>query len=203
LLVGASVVYHANARDGKTIGRLCQQHGCTIFVSTSDLLPIYLAECTPGDFASIRLLWYGGEMLPPELAQSFQEKFDVLPLLGYGQTELSPAATLNVPDKDLDGFRQVGNQIGTIGQPLPGVAAQIVDPVTFASLPPGQTGILLFFGANVMVGYFNDAAATEQAIHDSWFITGILATMNEDGFITLGSKRTSRQENDAAAREIA
>ena len=191
LLVGASVVYHASARDGKTIGQLCQQHGCTIFVSTPNLLPIYLAECTPGDFASIRLLWCGGTVLPPELAQSFQEKFKILPLLGYGQTELSPAATLNVPDKDLDGFRQVGNQIGTIGQPLPGVASRIVDPVTFASLPPGQAGILLFFGANVMVGYFNDAAATEQAIRDNWFITGILATMNEDGFITLRSKRPS------------
>jgi acyl-[acyl-carrier-protein]-phospholipid O-acyltransferase/long-chain-fatty-acid--[acyl-carrier-protein] ligase len=191
LLVGASVVYHASARDGKTIGRLCQQHGFTIFLSTSDLLPIYLAECTPGDFASIRLLWCGGEVLPPELAQGFQEKFKIVPLLGYGQTELSPAATLNVPDKDLDGFRQVGNQIGTIGQPLPGVAARIVDPVTFASLPPGQTGVLLFFGANVMVGYFNDAAATGQAIRDNWFITGILATMNDDGFITFRPNHTS------------
>jgi acyl-[acyl-carrier-protein]-phospholipid O-acyltransferase/long-chain-fatty-acid--[acyl-carrier-protein] ligase len=187
LLVGASVVYHPSARDGKTIGRLCQQHGCTIFLSTSDLLPIYVAECSQDDFASVRLLWCGGEVLPAELAQSFQEKFKILPLLGYGQTELSPAATLNVPDKDLDGFRQVGNQIGTIGQPLPGVAARIVEPATFESLPPDKAGLLLFYGANVMVGYFNDLAATDMVIRDNWFITDLVATMNEDGFITLAS----------------
>ena len=185
LQIGASVVYHADPRDGKTVGDLCKQHGCTIFLSTPELLPNYLAACAPGDFASLRFLWCGGESLSPELAQEFLEKQNVLLLLGYGQTELSPAATLNVPDKDLDGFRQVGNRPGTIGQPLPGVAARIVDPATFTPLPPGQAGLLLFYGANVMAGYLGDPTATAQAIRDGWFFTGETAALDEDRFITL------------------
>jgi acyl-[acyl-carrier-protein]-phospholipid O-acyltransferase/long-chain-fatty-acid--[acyl-carrier-protein] ligase len=167
-------------------------------LSRPELLPLYQSECERTDFASIRMIWCGGETLPPELAQSFQEKFGVLPLLGYGQPELSPVATLNVPDKDLDRFRQVGHEAGTIGQPIPGVAARIVDPATFAPLPPGQSGLLLFFGANIMAGYLNDATATRQAICDGWFITGRHATMNDDGFITLSPNCEPRREPDAA-----
>jgi acyl-[acyl-carrier-protein]-phospholipid O-acyltransferase/long-chain-fatty-acid--[acyl-carrier-protein] ligase len=203
LLVGASVVYQDDADDGKATGRICRQHACTILLSRPELLSDYLSECEMGDFASIRLIWCGGKSLPAELCRSFQERFGVSPLLGYGQTELSPVATLNVPDKDLDGFRQIGHQTGTIGQPIPGVAARVVDPVTLEPSPPGQRARLMFYGANVMAGYLDDPAATKRAIRDNWFDTGLAATINDDGFIILQLNDEARSEPAAADASVA
>jgi acyl-[acyl-carrier-protein]-phospholipid O-acyltransferase/long-chain-fatty-acid--[acyl-carrier-protein] ligase len=191
LQVGASVVYHADPRQSRDIGELCRKHACTIFLATPTFLRLCLRRCEPGDFATLRFLWCGAEKLPPSLAQEFQEKLQVLPMEGYGCTELSPVAVVNVPDQDLDGFRQIGNKPGTIGQPLPGVAARVVDPETFAPLPPGQEGLLLIYGANVMAGYLGREQATREVIRDGWYVTGDIAKMDEDGFLTL-TDRLSR-----------
>jgi acyl-[acyl-carrier-protein]-phospholipid O-acyltransferase/long-chain-fatty-acid--[acyl-carrier-protein] ligase len=191
LQVGASTVYHADPRQSREIGELCRKYKCTIFLATPTFLRLCLRRCQPGDFDSLRFLWCGAEKLPPALAKEFQEKFHVLPMEGYGATELSPTAVVNVPDRDLDGFRQVGNKPGTIGQPLPGVAARVVDPDTFAPLPAGKEGLLLIYGANVMAGYLGRPEATKEVIRDGWYVTGDIARMDEDGFLTL-TDRLSR-----------
>jgi acyl-[acyl-carrier-protein]-phospholipid O-acyltransferase / long-chain-fatty-acid--[acyl-carrier-protein] ligase len=185
LQVGASVVFHADPRQSREIGKLCRQHRCTIFLATPTFLRMCLKRCEPGDFDSLRFLWCGAEKLPPALAKEFQDTFHIGPMEGYGCTELSPAAVVNVPDKDLDGFRQVGNKPGTIGQPLPGVAARIVDPETFTPLPVGREGLLLIYGANVMAGYLNRPEATRDVIRDGWYVTGDIAKTDEDGFLTI------------------
>ena len=185
LQVGASVVYYPDPRQGKEIGELCRKHGCTIVLTTPTFLRFYLRRCERGDFDSARILMCGAEKLPPALAKDFQEKLGALPLEGYGCTELSPAACANVPDKDMEGFRQIGNRSGTIGQPLPGVAAKIVDPDTFEPIPAGEEGLLLIYGANVMVGYLGRPDLTANAIRDGWYITGDMAKLDEDGFITI------------------
>jgi acyl-[acyl-carrier-protein]-phospholipid O-acyltransferase/long-chain-fatty-acid--[acyl-carrier-protein] ligase len=185
LQVGASVVYHADPRQAKEIGELARKFKCTIFLATPTFLRFCLKRCDPGDFATLRILMCGAEKMSPSLALEFKEKFGVLPLEGYGCTELSPAAVVNVPDQEMDGFRQVGNKPGTIGQPIPGVAARIVNPDTFQPLGPGQEGLLLIYGANVMAGYLGRPEATRDAIRDGWYVTGDIAKYDEDGFITI------------------
>jgi acyl-[acyl-carrier-protein]-phospholipid O-acyltransferase/long-chain-fatty-acid--[acyl-carrier-protein] ligase len=108
-----------------------------------------------------------------------------MPLEGYGCTELSPVAATNVPDWSGTGARQLGNKSGTIGLPVPGVAARIVDPDTFEPLPAEKEGMLLIYGGNVMMGYLGNSEATHNAIRDGWYITGDIGKFDEDGFITL------------------
>jgi acyl-[acyl-carrier-protein]-phospholipid O-acyltransferase / long-chain-fatty-acid--[acyl-carrier-protein] ligase len=191
LQVGASIVYHPDPRQGRVIGKSCREQQCTIFVTTPTFLRFYLKRSEPGDFSSLRLLMCGAEKMPPSLAKEFQEKFGVLPMEGYGCTELSPAAVANVPDREMDGFRQIGHKPGTIGQPIPGVAARVVDPETLQDLPPGQEGLLLVYGPNVMVGYIGKPELTKEVIRDGWYVTGDLVRMDEDGFITI-TDRLSR-----------
>jgi len=191
LQVGASTVYHPDPRQGREIGELCRKYECTMFVTTPTFLRFCLKRCEPGDFSSLRLLMCGAEKLPMALAQEFKEKFGVLPMEGYGCTELSPAAVVNVPDKEMDGFRQIGNRPGTIGQPLPGIAARIVDPDSFEPLPPGKDGLLMIYGANVMAGYLGKPELTREVIRDGWYVTGDVAHYDEDGFITI-TDRLSR-----------
>jgi len=173
---------------------LSKTHQATIFVSTPTFLRSYLKRCDAGDFASVRLLVCGAEKLPPSVAKEFHEKFGVLPLEGYGCTELSPAACFNVPDWQQGNQRQIGNRPGTIGQPIPGIAARIVHRETGQPLPPGQEGLLQNYGANVMKGYLGKPDLTQQKIVDGgWYITGDLAIMDDDGFITI----TGREERFA------
>jgi len=91
------------------------------------------------------------------------------------------------------GYRQIGNKPGTIGLPLPGVAAKIVQRETLEPLPMGQEGLLLIYGANVMKGYLGRDDLTQKKIIDGWYITGDLARMDEDGFVTI----TGREERFA------
>jgi acyl-[acyl-carrier-protein]-phospholipid O-acyltransferase/long-chain-fatty-acid--[acyl-carrier-protein] ligase len=88
-------------------------------------------------------------------------------------------------------MRQIGNKTGTIGQPLPGIAAKVVDPDTFAPLPQGQAGMLMVYGGNVMVGYLGRPEATREVIRDGWYVTGDQSKIDEDGFITI-TDRLSR-----------
>jgi len=182
--IGASTVYHADPRQAKTVGQLCREQRCTILLATATFLRLYL-RCDPDDFKTLRLIVCGAEKLPPKLAKEFEAKFGILPLEGYGCTELAPAVAVNIPDQEICGVKQVGNKMGTIGQPIPGVAVRVVNPETYEPLPPGQEGLLLVKGANVMVGYLNQPEKTRQVIRDGWYATGDMARIDEDGFVEI------------------
>jgi acyl-[acyl-carrier-protein]-phospholipid O-acyltransferase/long-chain-fatty-acid--[acyl-carrier-protein] ligase len=185
LQVGASVVYHPDPRQAKEVGELCRAHRCTAYLSTATFLRFCLKKCDPDDFRTLRLLFCGAERLPPALAEDFRQKFGVLPLEGYGCTELAPVAGTNVPDEGHGGFTQVHNRIGSVGPPLPGVAVKVVHPETFEPLPLGQEGLLLVTGANVMKGYLGRPELTALAVREGWYVTGDVARLDADGYVTL------------------
>jgi acyl-[acyl-carrier-protein]-phospholipid O-acyltransferase/long-chain-fatty-acid--[acyl-carrier-protein] ligase len=185
LQVGASVLFHPDPRQAREIGELCRVHQCSLYLSTATFLRFCLRKCEPNDFRSLRILICGAEKLPVSLAQEFQRKFDVLPLEGYGCTELSPVAASNLPDVELDGVRMVGNKSGTVGQPLPGIAGRVVHPETRQPLPIGVEGLLLIHGGNVMQGYLGRPELTRDVVCDGWYVTGDMARLDPDGFITL------------------
>jgi len=187
LQMGASVVYFPDPRAAKEIGELCKKYRCTIFLSTATFLRFCLKRCQPDEFATLRLLICGAEKLPQALAREFQEKFGVLPLEGYGCTELAPVAATNLPDRVIEGVRYVLTKPGSIGQPIPGVAMKVVNPENCAEeLPPGQEGLLLVHGPNVMKGYLGREELTRQVVLDGpWYVTGDMARIDEDGFTFL------------------
>jgi acyl-[acyl-carrier-protein]-phospholipid O-acyltransferase/long-chain-fatty-acid--[acyl-carrier-protein] ligase len=132
----------------------------------------------------------GAEKLPDRIAQAFEDKFGVRPLEGYGLTECSPAVTVNTRDFRAAGFRQVGAKRGKIGHPLPGVSVRVVDPDTFQPLPVGQAGLLLVRGPNVMKGYLGKPEKSAEVLRDGWYVTGDIAALDEDGFLTITDRLT-------------
>lgn len=194
LQVGASIVYYPNPLQPREIGELCKKFQCTIFLATPTFLRHYLKRCEVDDFRSLRLIVCGAEKMPPTLAQEFKQKFGIEPLEGYGCTELSPVACVNAPDFADGNLRQQGNKPGTIGLPIPGVAARIVQRDTLVDLPQGKEGLLLIHGANVMKGYLGRDDMTQKKVVDGgWYITGDLAFIDPEGFITI----TGREERFA------
>jgi len=193
LQVGASSLYHTNPLQPREIGELARENKATIFVATPTFLRSYIKRCEPGDFKTVRILVTGAEKLPAAVVDEFKAKFGVEPLEGYGCTEMSPVVSVNVPDFHQGSVKQTGNKRGTIGQPVPGVAVKIVDRETMEELPAGKEGFLLATGANVMKGYLNNEELTKKKIIAGWYITGDLAIVDEDGFITI----TGREERFA------
>src|SRR5262249_22203094 len=113
---------------------------------------------------------------------------------GYGCTELSPVGAVNVPDVQDGNVKQLGNRPGTIGLPVPGVAARIVHRETMQDMPQGEEGLLLMYGANVMKGSLGRDDLTQKKVVDGgWYVTGDLAFLDKDGFITI----TGREERFA------
>ena len=191
LISAMGAVYHYNPLDAKVIGKLVSEYQATILMSTPTFLNSYIRRCEPAQFKSLRFVMVGAEKLKPALAEEFQTKFTVMPMEGYGCTELSPIVSVNMPDFNHDSVIQKAQKLGSIGLPLPGIAVKIVDQNTHMSLGPNQDGLLMIKGPNVMKGYLNDPAKTAQVISDGWYQTGDVARMDEDGFIVI-TDRLSR-----------
>lgn len=127
----------------------------------------------------------GAERLSPALAQSFEEKFGVRMLEGYGATEMAPVISVNVPDRERVGVKYLGFRQGTVGKPVPNVAAKVVHTETGEPVNPGESGLLLVRGPNRMLGYLNRPEETNNALRDGWYVTGDIVSMDENGFITI------------------
>jgi len=185
------MVFHPSPIDVAAIGELVRRYRITFLVTTPTFLQLYQRRCTPEQFSSLRVVLTGAEKLPSQLAQAFEDRFGIGPIEGYGVTECAPVVAVNCPDFRAAGYFQPASRRGTVGQPLPGVSVQIVDPDSFASLPPDTPGMLLVRGSNVMTGYLGREDLTSNAMHDGWYITGDIATLDEDGFLTI-TDRLSR-----------
>jgi acyl-[acyl-carrier-protein]-phospholipid O-acyltransferase / long-chain-fatty-acid--[acyl-carrier-protein] ligase len=191
LLQGCGVVYHHNPTDARQIGELVQKNRATFLLSTPTFYAAYTRKCTKEEFASLRFALVGAEKLRPAVADGFREKFGLELLEGYGCTEMSPVVAVNAPGFQGGGQKQIGTKPGTVGHPLPGVAARVVDAVTFELLPPETQGLLLVKGPNLMAGYLREPERTAEALHEGWYVTGDLAVLDDEGFLRI-TDRLSR-----------
>jgi acyl-[acyl-carrier-protein]-phospholipid O-acyltransferase / long-chain-fatty-acid--[acyl-carrier-protein] ligase len=180
LLNGMKAVYHANPTDAKVIGELGAAHRPTLFLSTPTFCLGYLRKCTREQLASIRYLLVGAEKLRPALAKSFEERFGITLLEGYGCTEMGPVVSVNIANGAKSAYKP-----GSAGRPLPHVSLRIVDPETLMPVAAGQTGLLLVNGPSRMMGYLGDAERTAQSLVDGYYSTGDLASIDSDGFLQI------------------
>ncbi len=191
LIAGWRVTYHPNPLDAKTLGEMIHKYQATVLISTPTFYNAYLRKCTPEEFTSLRYTIAGAEKLRPALAEAFHEKYGIDLLEGYGCTEMSPAVAVSVPDIKEGRNHQIGRKPGSVGHPIPGVVAKIVDRETDEQLPTGQEGLLLVKGPNRMLGYLGQPEKTREVIRDGWYVTGDIAKLDDDGFIYL-TDRLSR-----------
>ncbi len=182
--------YHFSPLDARQVGKLCKEHNGTIFLATPTFLRTYLRRCEKEDLESLDVVVAGAEKLPADLIASFDEKFGVRPVEGYGTTELSPLVSVNVPpSRSIDNF-QVDRKEGSVGRTVPGVAAKIVNLDTGEPCTAGQAGMLWISGPNVMKGYLNQPEKTAEVLHDGWYQTGDVAYIDDDGFIFITGRES-------------
>ena len=191
LIAGCGAVYHTNPMDAKTIGELAERYRATLLMSTPTFCDSYVRKCRPEAFAHLRYAIVGAEKLRQPVAKAFREKFGVDLLEGYGCTEMAPVVTANAPNVSDRGERQIGMKPGSVGLPLPGVVAKVVDLDTGEGPLIDREGLLLVNGPNRMQGYLGNPDRTSEAMRNGWYVTGDIATMDESGFIYI-TDRLSR-----------
>jgi malonyl-CoA/methylmalonyl-CoA synthetase len=148
----------------------------TMYVRLLDLPPERAREIGQG----MRLFVSGSAPLPAQVLEEFRKLFGHTILERYGMTE----TIMNISNP-YDGERRPGS----VGFPLPGVQARIVDPEG-RDVPDGETGELYLKGPNVFPGYWRRDDATRAAFVDGWFKTGDIAQRSPDGYYTLCGRRS-------------
>lgn len=193
LVEGLPMVCHADPTDTVGIAKAIAQHRATIYAGTSTFLRMFAKnnKIHPLMLESLRIVISGAEKLNPDVRDVFQRKFNKTILEGYGATETSPVACVNLPDALDTHYWQVqtGTKNGTVGMPLPGTSIRIVDPVTEATLPTGEPGMVMIGGSQVMQGYLKNPEKTAQVLREidgqTWYITGDKGVLDASGFLTI------------------
>ena len=193
LIEGMPLVCHADPTDALNIAKATAKYRATIMCGTSTFLRLYTKnkKVNPLMFESLRIVVAGAEKLNPAVRQAFQLKFNKPILEGYGATETTPVASVNLPDALDTNFWQIqtGGKLGTVGMPLPGSSFKIVDPDSREELPTGEEGMILIGGTQVMKGYLNNSEKTNEVIHIiddvRWYMTGDKGRLDKDGFLTI------------------
>jgi acyl-[acyl-carrier-protein]-phospholipid O-acyltransferase/long-chain-fatty-acid--[acyl-carrier-protein] ligase len=193
LTEGIPIVCHPDPTDALTIAKGIARNNATILFGTSTFLRLYAInrKIHPLMLKSLRLVIAGAERLNPDTREAFTLKFSKDILEGYGATETSPVASVNIPDElDTNFWRvQRGNKPGTVGMPLPGTSFKIVDPDTLEELETNEDGLILIGGPQVMKGYLHDEAKTAEVIEEidgyRWYRSGDKGHLDSDGFLTI------------------
>lgn len=167
------------AFDAELMLDLIEQERVTYSFGVPTMLIALLAAQArqPRNVSSLEILFSGATIVPVEVVRQVEATFGVTLIIGYGQTETSPAITHTRPgDNAID-------KSETIGQPIPHIEVKIIDPASGATLPVDEPGELCTRGFHVMMGYYDMPEATAATIDaEGWLHTGDLCAMDARGF---------------------
>ena len=180
---GAAMVLSGESFEPGAVMRTVEDERCT---SLYGVPTMFIAELEHPDFASfdltsLRTGIMAGSPCPIEIMKKVQRDMHLPEItICYGMTETSPVSTQSRTDDPLE------KRVSTVGQVHPHVEIKIVDPSTGRVVSRGTPGELCTRGYSVMLGYWNDAHATHEAIDEGrWMHTGDLAAMDEGGYVKI------------------
>lgn len=172
ILAGASFILIARFSASAILGQL-KRYQPSLFSYIGAVLSFLdnLPE-SPGDKThGIPRIFGGGAT--KELVERIEKRFNLKVIEGYGATEDG------LPLSNC--YKNGPRKIGSIGKPIGGREAKIVDDDE-RELLPGQQGEIAVRGKPLMSGYFKDPAATADVMRNGWFYTGDNGYMDDEGF---------------------
>jgi fatty-acyl-CoA synthase len=133
------------------------------------------------DLSSLRTGIMAGAPCPVEVMNQVRSRMNMDEVtIACGMTETAPLSTQTAVDDDVE------KRVTTVGRVHPHVEIKIVDPETGATVPRGTAGEQCTRGYNVMLGYWDDERATNDAIDaEGWMHSGDLATMDDEGYLRI------------------
>ena len=182
MLSGNHNVLISNPRDLSAMVKELSKWKFSGFVGLNTL---FVALCNNADFrhldfSSLKLTLSGGMALQTAAAERWKEVTGCSICEGYGMTETSPVASVNP-------FQKI--QMGTIGIPVPSTLCKTINDAG-EELPLGEVGELCIKGPQVMKGYWQNQAATDDMLDaDGWLKTGDIAIIQPDGYMRIVDRK--------------
>lgn len=150
------------------------------------------------DLSSLRKGYYGASIMPVEILREIQQRLPAVRLWNlYGQTEIAPVATVLKPQDQL-------RKAGSAGKPALNVETRVIDDEG-RDVAPGEIGEIVHRSPQLLRGYYNDEERTRAAFAGGWFHSGDLATVDEEGYITIVDRKKDMIKSggeNVASREV-
>lgn len=179
LAVGATNTLLETPDPTEILRRLeADRHGAFFAAPTLWVALANHADFETRDLSALRKAYYGAAIMPGPVLTRLQEK---LPELGFyncfGQSEIAPLATVLRPEEHAD-------RPSSIGRPVLFVDLRAVDAEE-ADIAPGERGEIVYRSPQLCDGYWDKPEETETAFRGGWFHSGDLATVDEEGYLTI------------------
>jgi len=167
--------------DAELVLTLIDRYNVTLFNGVPTMLISFINTPNLGRFKmkSLRYCVFGGAIVPLEVLDKFKILTNVTAVDGYGLTEAY--GVIMTPYEGV--YRH-----GSIGIPMPHVEVRVVDD-NDKEVAVGEVGEIVIQGPNVMKGYWNKPAETEEAKRGGWFHTGDLGRKDEDGYYYIAGRK--------------
>ena len=133
--------------------------------------------------------------MPVQVLRELAERLPAIRLWNlYGQTEIAPLATMLGPDEQL-------SKPGSCGRAVVNVETRVVDDA-MRDVGPGEVGEIVHRSPHLMLGYFHDDERTKAAFEGGWFHSGDLATIDDEGYITVVDRKKDMTFLPIVEREL-
>ncbi len=180
---GACIVVPGESFDPGAVLETVQAERCTSLYGVPTMFIAILGHPRFAEFdlSTLRTGIMAGAPCPAELMRQVRSRMHMEEItIGCGMTETSPLSTLSAPDDPVE------KRVETVGTPIDHIEIKIVDPGTGGVVPRGVPGEECTRGYAVMLGYWDDPAATARAIDAAgWMHTGDLAVIDDDGYVRI------------------
>lgn len=176
--LGGTNLLITNPRDIPALVKELAKHRFTAITGVNTLFNALLndAAFTKLDFSSLTLSAGGGMAVQKAVAERWEKLTGHYLLEGYGLTECSPLVSVNPYD--------IRYHSGSIGLPVPSTDIMLVDEAG-NEVAEGEPGELCIKGPQVMTGYWQQPAATDEVLKNGWLQSGDIVTVDEQGFIRI------------------
>jgi acyl-CoA synthetase len=153
--------------------RLIERHRVTVLAAVTSQFVMLLnhPDIASTDLSSLRVMFTGGERVPYERAVEFERRTGCSVLQFYGSNEAGPISVTTIRDA-----RE--RRLRTVGRPVAGTEVRLVGP-------DGQIAVR---GPGCTAGYVDDPDGNGRLFHDGWMLTGDLATVDGDGWLTIAGR---------------
>lgn len=179
-LVGGMTGYPVATLDSRALAELIVREAITLLPGPPAIFQALFEEPAARAITTLRVGNTGAANIPVSLLRDAREKLGIeLVLTAYGLTESTAFTTVTSPEDDDETIAE------TVGRPYPGLVMKLVD-ADGRTVPDGEAGEICVKGFLVMQGYFEDPAATAEAIDaDGWLHTGDVGVIGPNGSLRI------------------
>lgn len=178
------------AFDPAEVQRTIDREKITVCLLVPTMLNLVLNHPEFGrhDLSSLRLIFYGGSIMPQPVLRRAIETIGCSFTQGYGLTETIEATFLTARDHVLDGDPDRERRLASVGREAVNAEVRVVDD-DGRDLGPGEVGEVLIRSHSVIREYWRAPEETSRAIRDGWFYTGDIGYLDQDHYLYIVDRK--------------